>query len=67
MITPSTNPAVARHLRDSDDMSDDAHGEALCLRAALCAAVLEIRPFDSAAADQLLNEERVIARSMIAP
>lgn len=65
MITASIDPVVAKHL--PDDMPDDPYKQALCLRAALCAAALKIRPFDSAAADQLLNEERVIARSTIAP
>jgi hypothetical protein len=50
-----------------DDMSDDPYGEALCLRAALCAASLEVRAVDPAAADQFLNEERALARSMPAP
>jgi hypothetical protein len=67
MITASIDPLVTKHLPDVDDMTDDPHREALGLRAALCAAALEIRAIDPAAAAQFLVEERAIARSMIAP
>jgi hypothetical protein len=67
MITAGIDPLVAKHVPDADDMSDDPYREALCLRAALCAAALEIRAIDPAAAAQLLAEERAVARSMIAP
>jgi len=62
MITASIDPAG-----DPDNTPADPYGEALCLRAALCAASLEVRAVDPAAADQFLNEERVLARSMPAP
>ena len=67
MVAASINPFVAKHLPDADDMSDDSYKRALYFRAALCAAALEIRAIDPAAADQFLEEERCIARSMIAP
>ena len=67
MIAASISPFVAKHLPGTDDLSDDPYKRALCFRAALCAAALEIRAIDPAAADQFLEQERSIARSMIAP
>ena len=67
MITANIDPLVAKHLPDPDDMSDDPDLEALCLRAALCAAALEIRAVDPEAADRFLAEERLIARLMMTP
>ena len=67
MIAVSLDPIVAKHLADRDDWSDDAYKRALCLRAALCAAALEVRAVDPAAADQFLRDERAIAHSITQP
>ena len=67
MIAVSLDPIVAKHLADTDDLSDDPYKTTLCLRAALCAAALEIRAVDPAAADQFLRDERAIAHSITQP
>ena len=67
MIAVSLDPIVAKHLADTDDLSGDCHKKTLCLRAALCAAALEIRAVDPAAADQFLKDERAIAHSITQP
>jgi hypothetical protein len=58
------NRDVAKHLTETDDLSDP-YRTALCLRAALCAAALEIRSVDPAAAERFLKAERSIAQSII--
>ena len=67
MIAVSHDPIVAKHLADTNDLSDDPYKKTLCLRAALCAAALEIRAGDPAAADQFLKDERAIAHSITQP
>ena len=64
MIAVHLDPIVAKHLADTDHLADDPYRTALCLRAALCAAALEIRAIDPAAADQFLKDERGIAQSI---
>ena len=64
MIAISLDPIVAKHLADTDDLPDDPYRQALCLRAALCAAAVEIRAVDPAAADQFLKDERAFAHSI---
>jgi len=65
MISGKIDPAVAKHLRDTATMVGDPYREALSLRAALCAAAVEIRPVDPDVADQLLREERALADAML--
>ena len=68
MIAVNLDPIVAKHLAvDTNDSSDDLYKKALCLRAALCAAALEIRAVDPAAADRFLKDERAIAHSLTQP
>ena len=65
MAAISLDPIVAKHLANLGDVSADPHKKVLCLRAALCAAALEIRAVDPAAAEQFLREERAIADAII--
>jgi|RhiMetdeSRZDD1v2_1073273.scaffolds.fasta_scaffold500882_1 hypothetical protein len=67
MIAGRVDPAVAKHLRDAANMLGDPYREALSLRAALCAAAVEMRQVDPDAADQLLREERALADAMTTP
>ena len=67
MIAISLDPIVAKHLADTDNVSADPYKRRLCLRAALCAAALEMRAVDPAAAEQFLRDERAIAHSITPP
>jgi hypothetical protein len=68
MIAESIDPAIEEYLRecllDTDEVSDDPYKRTLCLRAALCAASLEVRASNSVGADQLLKAERALAGAM---